>query len=349
MDDIDRLSAVTPDPEVCPMCRSLIVLALLAVPVVALAQPQIVIDPGQLDFGTLAQHETRDAEVIITNTGDELLEIRDIESSCGCTVPELTAYELAPGESTVMAVHFNSKTFQGKQTKYVHIFSNDPRQSSVDLIVQANIKVPIVMDPGKAMIGFRTLQVGETETVTYTFSSEEVAELQIEPSTWPQQWLDVAVRQGATPQTVQVDFSVKQDAVPGRHRDPVKLRTNVAAVPVINLSADVKLISDLVVNPEKVNLRMVRPSQPLKTRVSVAPYRPGTEFEVTAAKVDIPGLRARIDGGGRETVIWLDGESLPADHERVAANGAVKGTLTLHTNLASSPELTIPVMYMVRP
>jgi hypothetical protein len=48
-------------------------------------------------------------------------------------------------------------------------------------------------------------------------------------------------------------------------------------------------------------------------------------------------------------VVWLDGQSLAAGDERVESNGAVKGTLTIMTNLASSPQLTVPVMYMVRP
>ena len=45
--------------------------------------------------------------------------------------------------------------------------------------------------------------------------------------------------------------------------------------------------------------------------------------------------------------IYLEG--LAVDHERVASNGAVKGVLTITTSLASSPELAVPIMYMVRP
>ncbi len=331
------------------MHRSPVVLALLLVPVLVAAEPRIVVEPELIEFGSLKQHETRDVQVTITNSGDETLEIREVESTCGCTVPDLEVTELAPGQSTEMQIHFNSKTFQGKQTKYVHVFSNDPQRPAVDLIITANIEVPLFMSPAKSMVGFRTLQVGETQTVTYTFRSEEVAELEITPRSWPESWLDVEARPGNSAQTVLVDFTIKADAPPGRHRDPLTLTTNVPAVPVVNLQADVKLVSDLVVNPEKVNLRMLRPEQPIKTRVRVAPYRPGTEFEVTGAEVDIPGIRCRIENSKGECMIWLDGQSLAADHELVGDNGAVKGSLTITTNLASTPVMAIPVMYMVRP
>jgi len=331
------------------MRRAPVVLALsLVLPMVAVAQPRIALEPEHVDFGDLSQNETRDSVVVIRNDGDQTLIIRDIESTCGCTVPELTVTELAPGASTEMEIHFNSKNFQGKQNKYIHVFSNDPSRGAVDLLITADISVPLHMTPSRSQLGFRTLQVGETQTLSYTFSTENVDELEITPSTWPQAWLDIEVKPGNSPQTVLVDFVVKPDAEPGRHRDSVKLRTNVPEMPLVTLTTDIKLISDLVITPDKVNLRMLRPDQTVKSRVRVSPYRPDTEFEIISAEVDIPGLRVRVENGDQETTIWLDGQSLPADHERVADNGAVRGSITIRTNLASSPQIIIPVMYMVR-
>ena len=329
-------------------CAPVVLALSLALPAVAVAQPRIALEPGHLELGVMGQNETRDSVVVIRNDGDQTLIIRDIESTCGCTVPELKVTELAPGASTEMEIHFNSKTFQGPQTKYVHVFSNDPGRGAVDLLITADITVPLRMTPAKSQLGFRTLQVGETQTLSYTFEAEDLDELEITPSDWPQGWLDIEVRPGRTPNTVLVDFVVKLDAEPGRHRDPVKLRTNVPEMPLISLTTDVKLISDLVVTPDKINLRMLRPEQAVKTRVRLSPYRPGTEFEVLSAEVDIPGLRVRVENGAQETTIWLDGQSLSADHERVADNGAVRGLITVRTNLAGTPEITIPVMYMVR-
>jgi hypothetical protein len=93
---------------------------------------------------------------------------------------------------------------------------------------------------------------------------------------------------------------------------------------------------------------MVKPEQTLRTVVRVAPYRPGTSFEVTSVEIDIPGLIASVQNSDSESVITLSGQSVAADNELVAANGAVKGTLTIKTTLASVPETTVPVMYMVR-
>jgi hypothetical protein len=314
----------------------------------AAAQPRITVEPELLELGVLQQFETRDLKVTIRNDGSDLLEIRDIESTCGCTVPELNTTELAPGAATTMDIHFNSKTFQGKQTKYVHVYSNDPRRPSVDISLTADIKVPLYMEPGKAQIAFPTVPSGESRTVTYTFRTADVPALEITPQTWPKEWLDVKVRPGGKANEAFVDFIVREDAAPGRFREPVTLATNVPAVPRVNLSADVKIVGDVVVTPERVNLRMVRPEQKLSTRVRVAAYRPDTSFTLTGAEVDIPGLRARVENSGSESTVWLDGYALKAGDERIARNGAVSGTLTIRTDLDASPEITVPVMYMVR-
>ena len=328
-------------PLVAALCALLLATA-------AGAQPRIELEPSSLAFGELQQNETRDVTVMIRNAGDQPLEIRDIESTCGCTVPELATRTIAPGEEVPMEVHFNSKTFQGKQIKYIHIYSNDPRRGSVDYLVTADIKVPLMMNPGKAMISFPTLKVGESRTVTYTFSSEQVAELEMAVRNKPE-WLRVDMRPGSSAQELLVDFSLAPDSPAGRHREPVKLATNVPATPTVNLQVDARLVNDLVLGMEQVNLRIVRPGQALQTRVRVAPYQADTEFKLTRAEVDIPGLNARVENGSRESFAVLVGEALTRDHPLVQKNkGRIQGTLRIYTDLSSTPHLEVPVRYLLR-
>ncbi len=331
------------------MRRFITALALLMLPTLAAAQPQIKMEPEHLEFGALSQHETRDARVTITNTGDQLLRIRDIESTCGCTVPELDTRELAPGAATVMDVHFNSKGFQGPQIKYIHVFSNDPHRGAIDLLITADVKVPLQMTPRQTMVRFPTVKIGESNTQTYTFRSEEVDELEITARHWPKEWLDIVIKPGPDPQTVGVDFTVRKDSPAGRHRDPIKLATNVPSMPLVSLEADIKLVTDLVLGMERVNLRVVRPGQALKSRIRVAPYRPGTEFKLLRAEIDIPGLNARVENGPKESFALINGTALAADHPvSVETNGRIQGTLRIFTDLGSTPEIEIPVTYMLR-
>jgi len=332
------------------ICLALLVSAALFSATATQAQPNLVLEPASLDFGAMTQRQTRDATVTLRNIGDAPLEITKVDATCGCTVPELAVTHLGPGESTVMQVQFNSQQFQGKQTKYLQIHTDSPRQRMIDYLVQANIEVPLTMEPAQTLIRFPQVRGGDTETVTYSFMARNTDPLQIEAVTWPQQWLDIDVRPGRDPRTVLVDFTVRADSPPGTHRQALKLRTNVPEVPVVNLEADVRVVTDLVLSMERVNLMRPRAGQKLSTKVRVAPVTPGIEFQLTSAEVDIPGLEARVENGSGEAFAMVEGAALAADHPFAReARGRISGTLRIHTNLPSSPLFELPVVYILRP
>lgn len=336
------------------MRRALISLAMLAsvaslLAPAAQAQPNLVLEPGSLDFGTMTQRQTRDATVTLSNTGDAPLEITKVDATCGCTVPELAVTTLGPGDQTVMKVQFNSQQFQGKQVKYLKIHTDSPQQRVVDFLVEANIEVPLTMEPAQTLMRFPQVRGGTTSTLTYTFTAKDARPLEVQATAWPEQWLDVAVRPGRDARTVMVDFTVRADAAPGNHREALKLRTNVPEVPVVNLEADARVVTDLVLNMDRVNLMRPRAGQKLSTRVRVAPVEPGIEFELTSAEVDIPGLEASVENGAGEAFATVEGVALALDHPFAReARGRISGTLRIHTNLPSSPVFELPVIYNLR-
>lgn len=85
----------------------------------------------EYDFGTVMEGEKVVHDYAFTNTGDEPLIISNAKGSCGCTVPDWPREPIAPGESAVIKVQFDSKN-KGKvggalQSKRVTITANtDP-------------------------------------------------------------------------------------------------------------------------------------------------------------------------------------------------------------------------------
>ncbi|NNE27548.1 MAG: DUF1573 domain-containing protein [Saprospiraceae bacterium] len=88
-------------------------------------------DEMEYDFGMVMEGEKVVHEYSFTNTGDEPLIISNAKGSCGCTVPDWPREPIAPGESNVIKVQFDSKN-KGKvggglQSKRVTITANtDP-------------------------------------------------------------------------------------------------------------------------------------------------------------------------------------------------------------------------------
>ena len=313
------------------------------------AQPRIELEPGHLAFGDIPHNETRTAMVTVRNTGDQALRIDSLRPNCYCIEATLQVRDLAPLESVTMEVLFNTTGFQGPQHKHIRITSNDPHNGMIDFAVTADIKVPLLMTPQHTMLMFQSLRAGQTRTITYAFESDEVDRLDIEPLAWPSQWLDITVEPGDSPRRVEIHFTARPDGPVRRYRDTVRLATNVPAAPRVDLEVAASVAADLVLNMERLNLGAVPPERVLEYRVQVSPLELGLSFKLTGAEIDIPGLRAEVINEGTTGIAIIEGRALARDHPKALENqGRIQGTLRIFSDLESTPELQVPVSYILR-
>ncbi|TXF91729.1 DUF1573 domain-containing protein [Neolewinella aurantiaca] len=74
---------------------------------------------GEVKSGTVVKHDFP-----FTNTGSVPLLITKARSTCGCTVPSYPEAPLAPGESGIISIAFDTKNKYGHQRKPVTIIAN---------------------------------------------------------------------------------------------------------------------------------------------------------------------------------------------------------------------------------
>ena len=102
---------------------------------------QMEFDATVWNFGEITQGESVEHAFEFTNTGTEPLIISNAKGSCGCTVPVWPRVPVAPGESGVIDVKFNSKGKKGKQNKKVTLTTNMvPSQMTLKVTGQVNLK-----------------------------------------------------------------------------------------------------------------------------------------------------------------------------------------------------------------
>lgn len=88
--------------------------------------PQLVIDPKEIDLKTIKASAVYEEEVLITNRGRQILEIKKIQGNCSCLKLEIPKTTLDPGESLHLKVTFDPKGRLGIDQRNIYIFSNDP-------------------------------------------------------------------------------------------------------------------------------------------------------------------------------------------------------------------------------
>ena len=95
------------------------------------ALPTIAFESDFQDFGEIQEGIVAEHTFTFKNEGDGPLIISNAQGSCGCTVPDWPRNPIAPGETGVIKVSFNSKGRAGRQDKRVTLTTNAVPQTKV--------------------------------------------------------------------------------------------------------------------------------------------------------------------------------------------------------------------------
>ena len=102
--------------------------------------PRLVFDEPLHDFGKIAQGDIVTTDFTYHNDGKTALNIRKIDSTCGCLVATLENKDVLPGEVRKITLRFDSKGRRGQQQKSITIFSNDPKAPTQRVMIKAFVE-----------------------------------------------------------------------------------------------------------------------------------------------------------------------------------------------------------------
>ena len=158
----------------------MILVPLLTVTLAATAK--ITFEKTDLDFGELESGKVVDMEYKFKNTGDETLIIKNISSSCGCTVTKVEKKEYKPGEEGTIPVKFFSRGYNGKITKTITVATNDPENVYTRLKVMGNVVLKDFAQweiIGADRLDFKEVTMGQKYTETIKFKNTGTIDLRI--------------------------------------------------------------------------------------------------------------------------------------------------------------------------
>lgn len=153
---------------------------LVTTPVADLAaesRPRMVIDKTEFQFGTLLPHTKQTCEFEVRNEGNAPLVVRDGGSSCKCTMADLTAVKLAPGESHKIKLTWTTKEAAPVFAQYARILTTDPDNQEFKIWVRGKVVETLGIESPEGLI-----QILPEEKVTRT--------LRLFSKTWPSFGID---------------------------------------------------------------------------------------------------------------------------------------------------------------
>ena len=291
------------------------------------------------DFGEIEKGAPVTVNFEFTNTSNEVIEIKDVKPSCGCTsaTPDKTSYN--PGETGRIPVTFNPERFQNSFLKKVTVKTSDTEVPVTDLSIRGIIVVDVNLKPSHLFMP----KVKRTSTTTKEFTVDttrmdklDITGLSVEPA----EFLTASVKQ-IDAKKVSIVVSVDGSKIP-KNRKRITGKVSFAT----NSPSKQKAMSaNLTINVED--------PVSVKPRPSVYFYgsKVGQKREYTlqltsnvAAKLELKDVKSSLE--------YVSVEMLPVDEKTTtlkvtlndnAPKGRFTGDITVGTNIPEQDKIVIPV------
>jgi len=119
------------------MRRTIFLALFLLFPLGCLAQEQA--DSFTWDFGKVKQGIVLKHVFTLKNETTKPMQIKEINTSCGCTVSQVGKKSLLPQESTEVEVRFDSKGYSGPVQQYVYVHTDNLDNPIIRFIIKAHL------------------------------------------------------------------------------------------------------------------------------------------------------------------------------------------------------------------
>ncbi|AUC83923.1 hypothetical protein CW731_00850 [Polaribacter sp. ALD11] len=103
-----------------------------------------------INYGKINKGSNGERVFVFTNIGDAPLIIKNIQSSCGCTVPEKPEKPIMPGEKGEIKVSYNTSIIGGF-SKQITILSN-AKMSRKLLKIRGYVEKKALLEKEKSML-----------------------------------------------------------------------------------------------------------------------------------------------------------------------------------------------------
>lgn len=143
-------------------------LANLVIAAVATAAPELSVEKGTYNFGTINQGKKVQHVFTIKNSGDQPLQIKKLEAACGCTAVKPSTSMVQPGRTAQIDVVFDSAGFTGKVQKTVTITTNAGKNPTYTLAMEGTIIEEVQVTPRQLSLGSLPSGAPKVATVTVT-------------------------------------------------------------------------------------------------------------------------------------------------------------------------------------
>lgn len=299
------------------------------------AQPKIMSPEPIHNFGNQRTDKDVEHNFVIRNVGEGTLVIRQVRTSCGCTVAQPEDKTLEPGAETRVKAKLKLRGRQGPQTKTITVESNDPENPVFKLQFKGTAIPPIKMEPQRILFGKVMDDESRSETVKITTTEEDL--------TFNIESVDASGIEGMEHELETIkegkeyalEVRLPEGLPSGHHNGRFVIRTDNESHRVLLVRVNVQIVGFVEVMPPLVNLRYSDDPEKKATQYLRASKGRAEKFAITEVVPPIESMDVELQprGDGEYLIKLID---MPLDDTLDGKE------LVVRTNLEEKPEIRVP-------
>jgi uncharacterized protein DUF1573/flagellar associated PapD-like protein len=301
--------------------------------------PKAAVDIPIYDFGSALEGTMVKHTFTIKNTGQGYLEIRGVKTSCGCTTGDPSKTHVAPGDSSEIAVAFDTHFQKGHQVRTITVSTNDPNNPQVAMTMQGIVKKQVEAQPGEVAFGDVKRGSEQTKEVVINDLNPGRGAFSVGPVSNSNSSIKVEQekRPDGKPGAL-LKVSLLKSMPLGPFDDTIKITTN--RVP---LQVDVfgTVTGDLNVDPAQVSFGIVPRGQDIVRifKLSNQGPKPVKVLEVASSSPSVGAIAEPVTPGKEYKVTVTLRHGTP--------DGQLRGNLTIKTDDPDQATLNVPFYAIV--
>ena len=124
--------------------------------------PRVQVDEPNFQFGSMQRNTSKSHHFTVKNVGGAPLTLRVGQTSCKCTLGEVTGESIPPGGSTQVKLEWSAISGNGPFRQTATLITNDPAQSTVELTIEGQITEATNVSPPEFV--FDKIPAGESKS-----------------------------------------------------------------------------------------------------------------------------------------------------------------------------------------
>ena len=294
------------------------------------------------DFGIVNKGQRVTHEFQVRNAGDTVLEITEVRPSCGCTVAEYDK-TIEPGQIGKITATVDTRNFKGGIAKSVRVFTNDADNPQIDLVIKANVRSQVEVDPGYAR--FVAVYGEPQKTSVQSVWSDEHRDLEILKAESPYRFVKVGYREaeegerlrGVKGRQWQIEVELDKNAPVGPMADFIVLTTDHPKLKTMRIPISGFVRPVMSVTPRIADFGRRQLTEPQTASLEIRNLS-GNAVKLAEITTDVNGLEAEIepleDGRLYKILLTL---------QPGMAKGDFDGLVTITTNSSKQPTIEVSV------